>query len=90
MLFQDRVHPACWVYHVTPHPPPHIWAHPRDHSLQPLYLPKFCITMARVFYHKINQEYIADASTLCLLTPLAAVLTHPGEAQMWASTLQVV
>ena len=46
--------------------------------------------MARVFYHKINQEYIADASTLHLLAPLAIVLTHPGKAQMQASILQVV
>ena len=46
--------------------------------------------MARVFYHKINQEYIADASTIHLLVPLAAVLTHQGEAKMWASTLHVV
>ena len=73
-----------------PHPPPCIWVHPHDRSLQLLYLPTFYITMARVFYHKINQEYIADASTLHLLMPLTTVLTHPGEAQMWASTLQVV
>ena len=46
--------------------------------------------MARVPYHKINREYIVDAFTLHLLVPLATVLTHPGKAQMWAFTLQVV
>ena len=86
----NRVHRECWVYCMMPHPPLHIWVHPHDRSLQLLYLPIFYITMARLFYHKINREYIADASTLHLLMPLVTVLTHPGEAHMQASTLQVV
>ena len=32
-----QLHPECWVFHTMPHPPPHIWAHPHDWSLQPLY-----------------------------------------------------
>ena len=32
------VHPECQVFHMMPHPPLHIWTHPRDWSLQPLYL----------------------------------------------------
>ena len=33
-----RDHPDRWLVRLMPHPPPHIWAHPRDRSLQPLYL----------------------------------------------------
>ena len=33
-----RDHPDCWVVRVMPHPSPHIWVHPCDWSLQPLYL----------------------------------------------------
>ena len=32
------VHPERWVFNETPHPPPHIWVHPHDQSLQLLYL----------------------------------------------------
>ena len=73
-----------------PHPTPHIWARPHDWSLQLLYLLIFYITMARVFYHKINREYITDTSNLHLPATLTTVLTCSGEAQMQASTLQVV
>ena len=33
-----REHLDCWVVHMMPYPPPHIWAHPHDWSLQLLYL----------------------------------------------------
>ena len=33
-----RDHPDCWMVHVMPHPPQHIWACPHNWSLQPLYL----------------------------------------------------
>ena len=32
------VHPGHRVFHAMPHPPPRIWAHPCNWSLQPLYL----------------------------------------------------
>ena len=32
------VHPGHQVFRTTPHPPPHIWVHPHDQSLQLLYL----------------------------------------------------
>ena len=35
---QDRDHLDHWVVCLMPHPPPHIWAHPCNRSLQPLYL----------------------------------------------------
>ena len=35
---QGKDHPDCWVVHLMPQPPPHIWAHPHDQSLQLLYL----------------------------------------------------
>ena len=33
--------PGCRDAHLTPHPPLHIWVHPHDWSLQPLYLHYF-------------------------------------------------
>ena len=51
------VHPECWVFHAMPHPPLHIWAHPRDWNLQPLYLSTF-IQLLRVLSQKSRVIYL--------------------------------
>ena len=52
MLSRDI--PGCQDAHPTPHPPPHIWVHPRDRSLQPLYLHDFFLQCCKFIYTKLH------------------------------------
>ena len=50
------------MFCTMPHPPSHIWAHPHDWSLQPLYLSPFLFTiLTRVFSTKSNYTNIFPA-----------------------------
>ena len=54
---------------MMPHPPPHIWAHPCDRSLQPLYLSTlFCNT----FVHNLTNLQTQDTGAI----PTALMLCH--------------
>ena len=50
------VHLECWVFHAMPHPPPCIWAHPDDRSLQPLYLSTITTTISFITKTKIESN----------------------------------
>ena len=76
-----RDHPDCWVVHVMPHPPPHIWSHPRDWSQQLLYL---SILFYNLFVHNFTNLQTWDTGAISVaivphhlrgpppLTPLCA------------------
>ena len=49
------VHPECRVFCMMPHPPPHIWAHTHNQSLQPLYL-STTITTSFIIKAKIESN----------------------------------
>ena len=66
------VHPSCQVVHVTPHPPPHIWAHPRDWSLQLLYL-------STLFYNLLY--------TILQIWRLCCYLTPPSQRSSTSDSL---
>ena len=53
-------HPECRVICTMPHPSPCIWVHPRNHSLQPLYLSYF-YKKEQAFVTKIEQNTAVTA-----------------------------
>ena len=62
-----RDHPECQVVRMMPHPPLHIWAHPRDWSLQPLYLSTL---FYKLFVHNFTNLQTQDTGTIPMaLTP---------------------
>ena len=57
MVYVTMVHPEHRVFHTMPQPPPHIWAHPHNRSLHPLYLSTFYTNgMSFITKIRINQE----------------------------------
>ena len=51
------VHPGHLVFHAMPHPPLHIWAHPHNRSLQPLYFSLFLQEEGMSFCYKNQAKY---------------------------------
>ena len=76
-----RDHLDCWVIHMMPHPPLHIWAHPHDWSLQPLYLSTLFYNLYTLLQIYKCEDYVAFASHHLRgpppLTPLRAPLPPP-------------
>ena len=60
-----RDHPDPWVVCMMAHPPSHIWAHPHDRSLQPLYLSTL---FYNPFVHNLTNLQTQDTSMTSMAT----------------------
>ena len=85
---QGRDHLDHRVVCLMPHPPPHIWVHPRDRSLQPLYL--HYITMLCILFTNLQIYRSKDGVALVpcqLKVPPPLTPMHAPQQQFLMATL---
>ena len=81
-----RDHPECRVVCMMPHPPPHIWVHPHNRSLQPLYFIYIILQSVHTFTNLQNvrtmQPSCPTISNSLVCTSTAASMGDPGSRRV--------
>ena len=83
-----RDHPDCWVVREMPHPPPHIWAHPPNWSLQLLYLhyiTMLCLVIINLHIYR-NEDGVALAPHWLRVPPLLTPVHAPQQQSLMATS----
>ena len=92
--YVSRAYPEHQVFCAMPHPPPHIWVHPHDRSLQPLYLSTF-YTNGMSFITKIESNIWLPPTSLAAVfhiqvRPKCGPLAHTSSSSAWGTWTSTV